>query len=174
MPTFKEAIEGLSTALAEALDGGKTATARKNKQLDVVMRMLRQLANYVEHYVEANYKDNMTIFLLSGFEAASNSRPGKPPLSESIRRIEAGSNSGCLLITIIAVLGAASYQLRWALVGTSEADGEWAMQPISQVRPATEIKNLIPGATYAFQVRALIKSTSTFTDWSDSVTRICT
>jgi len=173
MPTFKEAIDSLTAALADMLDGGKMATARKNKQVEVVGNMLRQLANYAGH----NCNDDPAIFLTSGFEIASNDKPRPATLSESIRWIKPGSNSGCLLITLVAVLGAANYQLRWAPVGTSETDGEWAMRPITQIRPATEIKNLIPGTTYAFQVRALMqksKSTAAYTDWSDSVTWMCT
>ena len=45
-------------------------------------------------------------------------------------------------------------------------------QTVASVRPSTTIAGLTPGTTYAFQVRALTKNG--YTDWSDSVTIICT
>ena len=52
-------------------------------------RSLRQLANYVVH----NCKDDMTTFLKSGFPPVTIRTPVKP-LSESIRNIVPGDNSG--------------------------------------------------------------------------------
>ena len=53
-------------------------------------RSLRQLANYVEH----NCKDDMTTFLKSGFQPVTTIRTPVKPLSESIRNIVPGDNSG--------------------------------------------------------------------------------
>ncbi len=53
-------------------------------------RSLRQLANYVEH----NCKDDMTTFLKSGFPPVTTIRTPVKPLSESIRNIVPGDNSG--------------------------------------------------------------------------------
>ena len=49
--------------------------------------------------------------------------------------------------------------------------GEWATQPVSKTRPAASVTGLTPGTTYAFQVRSL--GDSGYSDWSDSVMRIC-
>ena len=53
-------------------------------------RSLLQLANYVEH----NCKDDMTTFLKSGFQPVTTIRTPVKPLSESLRAIVPGDNSG--------------------------------------------------------------------------------
>ena len=44
MPTFKAAIDSFAAAVDAALDGGKKAIAERNRQQEVVIKMLRQLA----------------------------------------------------------------------------------------------------------------------------------
>ena len=92
-------------------------------------------------------------------------------MSQFIRKIDQGKISGLLLVTIAAVLGALTYELRWAPVGTGGVPGTWTNQTVGKTRPATPIAGLTPGTTYAFQVRSF--SNSGHSDWSDSVTRMC-
>ena len=79
--TLKSANDALAGAIAAAVDGGKKAIAHKNAQKEVVVKLLTQLA----HYAEANCKEDMTIFLSSGFTAKSSTRAKTPPVSEAIR-----------------------------------------------------------------------------------------
>ena len=72
---------------------------------------------------------------------------------------------------LASVLGAVSYELRRGAVGADGAVAAWTIQPVAKVRPPVSLTGLTPGTTYAFQVRALTKSG--YTDWSESVTRIC-
>ena len=58
MPTFKTAIDAFNTLLAAALDGSKKVLTQRNHQGEVLIKILRQLA----HYVEAACKDDMTSF----------------------------------------------------------------------------------------------------------------
>ena len=44
MPMFKAAIDSFAAAVDAALDGGKKAIAERNRQQEVVIKMLRQLA----------------------------------------------------------------------------------------------------------------------------------
>ncbi len=167
MATLKGAIDILSSKITAALDGGKKAIAERAHQAEVVIKILRQLG----HYVEANCKDDMTTFLKSGFQPVVHVRSAAQPLSQFIRKIDQGINSGQLLVTIAAVLGALTYELRWAPVGTGGTPGTWTIQPVGKTRPATSVTGLTPGTTYAFQVRSF--SNSGYSDWSDSVTRMC-
>src|SRR5438094_6888512 len=73
--TLKSANDALAAAIAAALDGGKKAIAQKNAQKEVVVKFLFQLA----HYVEANSKEDMTIFLSSGFTPKSSTKTNTPP-----------------------------------------------------------------------------------------------
>jgi hypothetical protein len=166
--TFKGQIDALSASMAAALDGGKKAIAAREHQKEVVIKSLRQLG----HYAEENCKDDMNTFLKSGFQAAFTTRTSAPPLSDWIRKIVPGKNSGHLLVSIIAHPNALSYQLRWAAVGQGGALGNWTEQPVGKTKPATTVSGLTPATAYAFQVRAV--TNSGYTDWSDSVTRICT
>ena len=70
---LKSAIDALAAANAAALDGGKKALAQKAHAKEIVMKLLEQLAVYVQ----ANCKDDMTIFLSSGFTAVSSAEDGK-------------------------------------------------------------------------------------------------
>jgi hypothetical protein len=166
MADFKVDVDAFSAAITAALDGGKKAVAARSHQSEVVIKALRQLG----HYAEANCKDDMPTFLKSGFEAKSTAKSVVQPLSQFIRNIQQGANSGQLLVTLAAVLKASSYDLRWAAVGAGGTPGVWTSQLVSKTRPPTTISGLTPGTTYAFQVRSLVNSV--LSDWSDSVTII--
>ena len=165
---FRAEIDGYAAAIAEALDGSKRAFAERKRRGEVVVHMLLKFA----HYVEIECNGDLPTFLSSGFQPASTSRTQTRPLSEAIRKIVPGNNSGQLLVTLIATPKAYSYELRWAAAGTEEAPDAWTTQPVATTRPATLVKDLTPGMAYVFQARAL--TDSGFTDWSDSVIRICT
>jgi hypothetical protein len=107
--TFKASIDGLVAANAAAVDGGKKAFQERTHQKEVVVDFLIQLA----HWAEANCKKDMTTFLSSGFKAAASSKPKTPPISETIRRVRQGPNSGQLVVTLMKYPGAASYEVRW-------------------------------------------------------------
>jgi hypothetical protein len=168
LPTLLAANQALTAANAAALDGGKKAVAQRNHQKEVVVRLLDQLAKYVE----ANCKDDMTIFLSSGFKAAAPPKPASPTASEKVRSVELGPASGQMKVKLVALPGAGSYELRWAPVPAGGVPTAWLSQPITNVRTATIVSNLTPGTTYAFQARAIVDSA--YTDWSDAVTQMAT
>jgi hypothetical protein len=164
---FRSQIDDLLMSTAAALDGGKQAIADRKQKADRVIHSLLQLA----HHAEANCNGEMTTFLESGFEPAPSTRTKTPPLSETIRKIVTGANSGQFKVTLIANRDAFSYELRLAPfseVGTPE---KWITRPIVKTRPATLIDSLMPGTLYTFQVRALTESG--YTDWSSLVTKMC-
>jgi hypothetical protein len=164
--TLRAANDVLAASISSALDGSKTARAQKNHAKEVVVKLLMQLA----HYVEANCHGDLTIFLSSGFTPVSTLKTLAPPVSEAIRRIDPGSNSGQVRITPMRNPNAYSYEVQYAPVSLDGAIGSWKSQPIATIRPVTVISGLTPATTYAFQVRALTQAG--FTDWSDSVVRI--
>ena len=166
MGTLKAATDVLSAKIAAAADGGKTAVAEKNHQKEVAVKLLVQVA----HYVEANCKDDMTIFLSTGFTPAASTKKATPPASESIRTIEPGDKSGEMQVTLMKDPGAASYQVQWAPVVAGGAPSSWTSKPVATVRPPALISGLIPGTTYVFQARAVTKTG--YSNWGESVTRI--
>jgi hypothetical protein len=89
----------------------------------------------------------MTIFLSSGFTARPSSRSATPPVSESIRKIEPGPNSGQMVVTLMKNPGAASYEVRWALVDADCAPRSWSSQQIGKTKPSSTISGLKPAST---------------------------
>jgi hypothetical protein len=143
--------------------------AQKNKQHQAVITMLRLLGRYVE----VTSKGDMAVFQTSGFQPASTAKATTEPLSESIRKIQHGTNSGQIKVAVRAVRGATSYEIRYASEGPGGAPpASWTNQVISGVRTPYLVTGLTPVTTYVFQARALLKTG--YTDWSDSVTFVCT
>jgi len=165
--TLKTQIDALSAGITAALDGGKKAVTAREHLKEVVIKSLGQLG----HYVEANCKDDMATFLKSGFQPISTVRTPAAPLSESIRKIAPGNNSGQMEVTLVSQQDALSYQLRWAPVAPGGTPGNWTEQPVGNVKSPALVTGLTPGTAYAFQVRAV--TNAGYTDWSESVTRIC-
>jgi hypothetical protein len=165
MATVKSATDLLSAKITAAAEGGKAAVAEKNRQKEVVARLLILLAQYAE----ANCKDDMTTFLSFGFTPAASTKAKTPPVSESIRKIEPGPNSGEMLITPMKFPGAVSYLVQFAPV-VNGVVGSWTSKPIPGIWPPLLITGLTPATTYIFQARALTKTG--YSDWGESVTRI--
>jgi hypothetical protein len=165
--TLKAATDTLVTANAAAVDGGKKAIQQQKHDKEVVVNFLIQLA----HWAEANCQGDMTTFLSSGFQAAASSKPKVPPVSETIRKIVQGTNSGQLLVTLMKFPGAASYEVRWAQApaggGTSAV---WNSQPLANVRTPATISGLTPGTTYVIQARAVTKAG--YTDYGQPVNQM--
>src|SRR5471032_1486659 len=59
LATLKTDNDALSAAITAAVGGGRQAVAQKNREKEVVVKLLIQLGKYVE----MNCKDDMTIFL---------------------------------------------------------------------------------------------------------------
>jgi hypothetical protein len=166
LPTLLAANQALSAANSEALDGGRQAVAARNHCKEVVAKILDQIAGYVQ----ANCKDDMTIFLSSGLKAKSATRTLQATVSDSIRSITPGPSSGQAQIKLVKDPNAGSYEVRWAPVPAGGVPSEWSTQPSTNVRSAVVVNGLTPGTQYAFQARAVVQSG--YTDWSDSVTQI--
>ena len=168
LPTLLAANQVLGAANAAALDGGRKAVAQRNHDKEVVVKLLDQLAKYVQ----SNCKDDMTIFLSSGFKAQSSTRTTAATASESVRYVRVGPNSGQAQVKLVSVPGAGSYEVRWSPVPAGGVPTAWTTQPITSLRSPTVISGLTPGTIYAFQGRAVIQSA--YTDWSDSVNQMAT
>src|SRR5207247_10382111 len=140
--TLKSANDALASAIGAAVDGGKKAIAQKKAQREVVVKLLTQLA----HYAEANCKDDMTIFVSSGFTAKSSIRNTTPPVSESIKKIAPGPDSGQIRLSLMHYPGAARYEIRWAPVGDAGVPGAWTIEAVGEVvRAPASIPRVKPG-----------------------------
>ena len=93
--TFKNAIDELAARHSDSLDGGKKAKEALKKAKDDVIHMLELLAHHAQTYS----KNDMTIFLSSGFEAVPTARTSSAPLVqptiESVKQGVSGQVVAC-------------------------------------------------------------------------------
>lgn len=169
LATLKATIDNFSLLVSESLDGSKKVIAEKNKQRVVLIKQLR----FLGRYVEVTCDEDMAAFKSSGFEPASNTKAAPQPLAApSIRKVKHGTRSGQLLVYVRSSGRAKAYDLRYAPVTISAPPAVWTEEFLPHVRSAFAVNGLTPGTTYAFQARA--RGPLGYTDWSDSVTFMCT
>src|SRR5262249_23309392 len=138
----------------------------KQKLREAVTRMVTLLA----HYVEVACNNDPAVFETSGFVAVLSTRtPAQPLPPAGFDWIDRGPTSGSILVQVRTIPKAGLYELGFA-VCSSGAAGPWSS--LTSLSPKTvTVNGLEPGATYAFQVRALGRLG--YTNWSDSTTFIC-
>lgn len=168
LAVLKTDLETLAALMAECDKGTKAIIAEKNKQRAEVILKLRLLARYVE----VTSRNDLSIFLTSGFTVAGTRTPSTS-LSERIRSMDHGDNSGDVILRLSAHPGAASYEVRYAPAGMDNLPvSAWIVQPVTNVRSRIAIKGLTPGVKYLFQVRAVVNNG--YTDWTNPVAFIST
>ena len=163
---FKAELDAYSVSMTDAKDGSKKAITLRNKQGVAVIRMIKQLATYVE----VNAEEDMNVFLSSGFQPRSSARTAPQPLDQStILGIEQGA-PGELVVSIKAVRKAKAYDLRYGIQGAGGADpAVWSTFTRPNAKPIS-VTGLTAGTTYAFQVRAY--GMLGYTEYSASMARM--
>jgi hypothetical protein len=159
-------LEELARLNGEALDGARSVIAMRDAQREIVIEDMRRLVHYVEHVAAGD----PAIFHLSGLDKAYESYKRTPMLSERIRKIQQGKNSGELLIYIKADADARFHELQYGQMVDGQPPVDWTQQFIPKVKSAFLLQGLIAGKVYAFQARFRSKSKDEFTDWSNAVT----
>ena len=168
LSVLKAALDAYAVSIGEARDGSRKAIALRNQQGEQVIRMLRELT----HYVEFNCKEDMNIFLSSGFQPRSSTRRPAQPLDQPMILYVDQGNTGELLVSIKGVRRSKNYDLQYGPVGAGGATPTaWLTRTVPNAKTAASINGLTPGTTYAIQVRAY--GLLGHTEWSDSAIRMC-
>jgi hypothetical protein len=164
--TLKAELDAYSVSITDAKDGGKKAITLRDKQGVAVIRMIKQLATYVE----VTSQEDMNVFLSSGFQPRSSARTPAQPLDQpTILGIEQGA-PGELVVSIKPVRKAKPYELRYGIQGAGGADpAVWSILTRRNARPIS-VSGLTAGTTYAFQVRAY--GPLGYTEYSASMARM--
>ena len=166
---LKAQVETYASLIVAAADGSKKAITERKKQRAVVVKMLRQLG----HWVEANCNDDAATLQSSGYQQKAPSVRNTPPQAldgPPSFKVENGPISGQVVLRGKPVSKAVSYTVHYAPLGSDGKPGTWTeMSPVTTLRSII-VNSLTPGATYAFQIRALGRAG--YTNWSDSVTRM--
>jgi hypothetical protein len=161
--TLKTTIVNFAAAVAAALDGSKKQKADKNKLKDQLIKMLRQLATYVEATAGADH----AIFISSGFQPAAPKTPAQPLTQPIVDKFKYGT-TGQLIVRVSHISKARLYELRYATIANG-VPGAWTTVQLLSAKPYA-VDGLTPGTVYAFQVRALNKAG--YTNWSDNFTKM--
>ena len=168
---FKAKIDEYQAAITATMGGARLSFAVRDSLREDLMTMLLQLVGYVE----SESHNDPAIFATSGLEALPNARRSHQPLDKPrIPKIDHGATSGELLVWMPPSLRKiiTCYLRHAPLDAEGLPTGEWMETLVTSSRDPVSIKNLKPGTVYAFQVRALGRLGHT--DWSDTVTKMCT
>lgn len=149
-----------------ANDGGRKAA--KNKQRQIVVKMMEQDA----HYVEQVANNDPAIIAKTGFPTISAKTPPQPLDPPKIEKIVPGM-TGQALVSVTPDPKARMFEVHFGVTGPGGAlPTQWTTLPFSKARPATAVNGLIPGTSYTFEVRAY--GTLGYTDYSAAVIKIAT
>jgi hypothetical protein len=168
LKTVQTAADELNAALTAQAHGGRAATAEKNNKKEALIAMLRML----KHYVEDNCGNDPAVLLSSGFPSVSNMHTNSPLANPMIVSIDFGTSRE-LGLKIPSVARAKCYDVQFAKLDTNNTIGAWQRAGLFTSTKSIVVKDLIPGTTYVFQVRAVGGSTG-YSDWSNPVSRMCT
>lgn len=161
MAALTAARDEFQRAVALQPEGGKRATSEKKEKRAALVRLMRQLAIYVQTVSD----NNLPTLLTSGFDVAS-SNSAQVALDKPIVLGLLNGNSGEIIARVKAVPNARCYESRVALVAVGVAPGSWQSGGHSTTSRGIRIKDLVPGGLYDIQIRAIGGSTGT-SDWSD-------
>ena len=157
------ALTEFTTALSAAADGGKQATAAKNEKRTTLLTVMRQLASYVQ----GTCKNDLSILLSSGFDAASTNHSQTELDTPVLLGINNG-NSTKLTLNVQPVPNAKAYEVRH-----SSTSNVWVPGGVFTQARKIVVENLTPGTMYTFQVRA-VGGTTGYSGWSDPVSHMST
>jgi hypothetical protein len=169
---LKTTTDQFDDARIRSMDS-KKAIAERQGLKETLIRMLRQLAAYVE-----SVATDISDVLASGFEPKYVSRQRSGPLERpSMKKLEHGPISGSIKPYFTAIDNARYYELRYAEFKPIIDESEWHIKQVFVARFPTTITGFKPGTVYAFQVRArgsdVVTNRAVATDWSDSMTIMC-
>jgi len=148
LAAVQTALGEFTTAVAEAVNGGRVLVAAKNAKRAELVSLMRQLASYVT--VTSN--GDMKTLLSSGFpyQKPVRTRVGTlpAPAAPTLRR---GALSGQLDASASPVYGAGSYNWRISLASKPDE----FVQTAQTMGGRHSFKGLTPGQSYNVQVNAV-------------------
>jgi hypothetical protein len=165
---LKTGLQGLSTAVAAAQDGGKTAIAEQRKQRTAFIKMMKKEAVYVEEIADTD----PTVITTAGFQVKTGPVPSQqlpaPVIDKAVQKA-----LGQMVTSFSPIAGGRMYQVHWGEQGPGGTfPTAWTTLEVAKARPAPLITGLTPGKVYVFQVRVF--GTVGWSEWSEPVTKMST
>ena len=162
--TLDTANTDFSTKMAATVQGGKTATTDKENSRSALLNLLRQIAAWLEGKAQGN----VDLITLLGFEWVERGANAQTPLDKPSITAILNSATTQLQLRAVAVANARSYEVQWRI-----GAGAWTGAGTFPSTRAIVVTGLSPGTLYEFRLRAIGGSTGQ-SDWSDSVSHMCT
>jgi len=144
-----DAVTALRKAMVAALDGGKTATAIRNKCQRDLKKLLDQLAGYVVSLAEGNE----LAILSSGFEVRKPSKPAPEPPMPTDLRAYITDHTGRVDLSWAPVDPALTYHIQWSASETTD-EKAWQLVAVS-TRSSARITGLPSGQVAYFRVAGI-------------------
>lgn len=149
MGAVTNAINALANAYDDAADGGKTKTAMMHEKEFDLMKVMTDVA----HYVERIANDDSEIIIAAGLEVKKQGQINIPNFS-----VEHTEHSGEVMLR---VKPRAKTVYRWDFTKDPLGDNPWTQGPITAVA-STNIQDLEPAVKYWFRVAFLGVGGETF------------
>jgi hypothetical protein len=156
------AAKALDVAQTNTLTGAKGLADKRNAERATLSNLLEQLRVYVEGIANENLESACAIIESAGMDAVM---PGYPELAPF--RVQLGKAPRTVKLACKAGPKGCGYL--WQM----STDGGQTWTDLPQTKQAsTTVSDLVPGETYWFRHRLLIRAggqTSGHTDWSDKI-----
>jgi hypothetical protein len=143
------ARSALETAITEAMDGSRTATAVKHSRAAELKLLLNQLAGYVSSLVEGN----RLAILSSGFDVRRAAVPASEPAMPTGLQAAISPHAGQVDLRWLPVKHALAYEVFCNRVAPGNAE-DWVSVGTS-TRANFKVSGLASASTTWFRVRAL-------------------
>jgi len=156
LDALKEATDLLETRYLNARNGGKESTVLMHQAEDAWDDDMRILGRYVERIAG----DDSAIVLSSGFNLTKQPIPAQ----RAEFSVEAGKNSGSVILRRQAVPGAKSYIWQICINALPETEDGWKIAEVTG-KASVELNDLIPVTKYWFRVASVSsQGTSAYND----------
>jgi hypothetical protein len=158
LATVQAARNAFSVSLSKAKYGGREDKAQKNADKKALIKLLRNLCNYINSIAQGN------LVILSTCGCPLSKEPQPIVLGKPAAKAKNGA-SGELILFTPAVKGAVAYKHQYT---TDTAAGMWP--EILSTKAACKITDLQPGQEYS--MRIVVIGTNNQVSFSDVVTKM--
>jgi hypothetical protein len=149
LETITDGVNALRKSMADALDGGRTATALKNARHKELRLLVNQLAGHVASVAEGNE----LAILSSGFSVRKPGKPAPEPAMPRGLQVFYSDHTGRVDLAWDPVYPAVTYHIQWTATDPTDEKG-WQLATVS-TRSSVKVMGLPSGQVSHFRVAGI-------------------